>query len=74
VVRRLLDPRHPVVYALHQDTTPPYDSPKKRLTASHRELEIIADVKPESVRVKVEPDKLWPPSAIADTPPATPPP
>lgn len=73
VVRRLLDPRHPVVYALHKDTVGAYENPKKRLTASHRDLEIIADVKPESVRVKVELDKMWPPSATADTPPSSPP-
>jgi hypothetical protein len=43
VVRRLIDPKHPVVYALHQDTTAPYESPKKRMTASHRDFEIVAD-------------------------------
>jgi HD-GYP domain-containing protein (c-di-GMP phosphodiesterase class II) len=68
VVRRLLDPRHPVVYALHQDTTAPYESPKKRLTASHRDFEIASDVKPEAVRVKIEPDQLWPPSAVGEAP------
>ncbi|MBV8210809.1 MAG: HD domain-containing protein [Burkholderiaceae bacterium] len=67
VVRRLLDPKHPTVYALHQDTTVPYPTPKKRLTGSHRDFEIVADVKPEAVRVKVEPEQLWPPSAVGDT-------
>jgi HD-GYP domain-containing protein (c-di-GMP phosphodiesterase class II) len=69
VVRRLLDPKHPVVYALHQDTTAPYANPKKRLTASHRDYEIASDVKPEAVRVKVVPDQLWPPSAVGEAPP-----
>jgi HD-GYP domain-containing protein (c-di-GMP phosphodiesterase class II) len=73
VVRRLLDPKHPVVYALHQDTTPPYESPRKRLTGSQRDYEIVADVKPEAVRVKIDPAALWPPSAVGDTPPANPP-
>lgn len=70
VVRRLLDPKHPVVYALHQDTTAPYESPKKRLTASNRDYEIVSDVKPEAVRVKIIPDQLWPPSAVGEPPPA----
>jgi HD-GYP domain-containing protein (c-di-GMP phosphodiesterase class II) len=74
VVRRLLDPKHPAVYALHQDTTPPYETPKKRLTGSQRDFEIVADVKPTAVRTKIEPDKLWPPSAIGEAPPADPPP
>lgn len=73
VVRRLIDPKHPVVYALHQDTTTPYTSPKKRMTASHRDFEIVADVKPESVQVKIDPEILWPPSAAGEVPPAHPP-
>jgi HD-GYP domain-containing protein (c-di-GMP phosphodiesterase class II) len=73
VVRRLLDPKHPVVYALHQDTTAPYETPRKRLTASHRDYEITADVKPEAVRVKIDPEALWPPTAVSDAPPADPP-
>jgi HD-GYP domain-containing protein (c-di-GMP phosphodiesterase class II) len=72
VVRRLRDPKHPVVYALHQDTTAPYDTPKKRLTASHRDFEIVGDVKSEAVRVKIDPNALWPPSAIGDSPPPVP--
>jgi HD-GYP domain-containing protein (c-di-GMP phosphodiesterase class II) len=68
VVHRLLDPKHPVVYALHQDTTAPYESPKKRLTSSHRDFDIVADVKPTAVRVKINPDQLWPPSATGDAP------
>jgi len=74
VVRRLLDPKHPTVYALHQDTSPPYETPKKRLTGSRPDFEIVADVKPEAVRVKIEPDKLWPPSAVGDPSSADPPP
>lgn len=70
VVRRLIDPKHPVVYALHQDTTAPYETPKKRLTGSHRDFEIVADVKPEAVRVKIDPEQLWPPSAASRAPPA----
>jgi HD-GYP domain-containing protein (c-di-GMP phosphodiesterase class II) len=66
VVRRLLDPKHPVVYALHQDTTAPYETPKKRLTASHRDYEIASDVKPDAVRVKIVTDQLWPPSATGE--------
>ncbi len=73
VVRRLLDPKHPVVYALHQDTIAPYETPRKRLTGSQRDYEIVADVKPETVRVKIDPAVLWPPSAVGDTPPANPP-
>jgi HD-GYP domain-containing protein (c-di-GMP phosphodiesterase class II) len=73
VVRRLLDPKHPVVYALHQDTTAPYESPRKRLTGSRPDYEIVADVKPEAVRVKIDPAVLWPPSPLGDTPPANPP-
>jgi HD-GYP domain-containing protein (c-di-GMP phosphodiesterase class II) len=64
VVRRLLDPKHPTVYALHQDTTAPYETPKKRLTGSHRDYEITGDVKPEAVRAKIDPEKLWPPTAV----------
>lgn len=66
VVRRLIDPKHPVVYALHQDTTAPYETPKKRLTGSHRDYEIVADVKPEAVRAKIDSETLWPPSATGD--------
>lgn len=66
VVRRLLDPKHPVVFALHQDNTAPYDPPRKRLTASMRDYEIIGDVHPDKVRGKVDPEFLWPPSAVAE--------
>ena len=66
VVRRLLDPKHPTVYALHQDTTAPYETPKKRLTGSHRDYEITGDVKPEAVRTKIDPETLWPPTAVGD--------
>ena len=72
VVRRLIDPKHPVVFALHQDTTAPYDSPKKRLTAGNRDYEIVADVKPNAVRVKIDPEALWPPTATGWTPKADP--
>jgi HD-GYP domain-containing protein (c-di-GMP phosphodiesterase class II) len=72
VVRRLLDPKHPVVFALHADTTAPYDPPRKRLTASHRDYEIVSDVKPEAVRAKVDPEYLWPPSATGEAPAAAP--
>ena len=67
VVRRLLDPKHPVVFALHADTTAPYDPPRKRLTASQRDYEIASDVRPEAVRAKVDPEYLWPPSATGET-------
>jgi HD-GYP domain-containing protein (c-di-GMP phosphodiesterase class II) len=70
VVRRLIDPKHPVVFALHRDSGAPYDSPKKRLTASHRDFEIIADVKPTAVRVKIDPETLWPPTATGEAPKA----
>jgi HD-GYP domain-containing protein (c-di-GMP phosphodiesterase class II) len=66
VVRRLLDPKHPAVYALHQDTTAPYDPPRKRLTAAHKDYEIIADVRPEAVRSIIDTDMLWPPSATGE--------
>jgi HD-GYP domain-containing protein (c-di-GMP phosphodiesterase class II) len=72
VVRRLIDPKHPVAYALHQGTTAPYETPKKRLTASHRDYEIVADVKPEAVRVKVDPEVLWPPTATGEAASANP--
>jgi len=67
VVHRLIDPKHPAVYALHQGTTAPYDPPRKRLTASHRDYEIVGDVRPEAVRVKIDPNLLWPPSATGET-------
>jgi HD-GYP domain-containing protein (c-di-GMP phosphodiesterase class II) len=70
VVRRLIDPKHPVVFALHRDAAAPYETPKKRLTAAHRDFEIIGDVKPTAVRVKIDPETLWPPTATGETPEA----
>jgi HD-GYP domain-containing protein (c-di-GMP phosphodiesterase class II) len=70
VVHRLIDPKHPVVYALHQDTTAPYETPRKRMTASHRDFEIVEDVEPGSVRARIDPEALWPPSATDDVPAA----
>jgi len=72
VVRRLSDTKHPKVYALHQDTGAPYETPKERLTGSQRDYEIVSDVKSEAVRVKIEPAKLWPPGASGEAAPQSP--
>ena len=68
VVHRLLDPRNPVVYALCPSSGTPYDTPRKRLTASQPAY-AISDVLPrKAVSAAIDQEKLWPPTATSGAP------
>lgn len=70
VVHRLLDPKHPVVYALCPSNGTPYESPRKRLTATPAPHAIEHAVRREAVQIEIRPDQLWPPT-ISDQKVAT---
>jgi hypothetical protein len=61
-VRRLLDPKHPVVFSLAGPSGNPYDAPRKRLTASNPQFAIQAPVPRKEVKASVVAEDLWPPS------------
>lgn len=71
VVHRLLDLRHPVVYAIAAGNGAPYDPPRKRLTAEQPHYEILHPILRKSALVPVQVEHLWPP-VIAAAPLATP--
>jgi hypothetical protein len=60
VTRRLLDPKHPVVVAVSGERLRPYDSPRKRLTASHAQFHIERVLPRETIGFPVDPEILWP--------------
>jgi hypothetical protein len=65
VVHRILDPKHPVVYALHGPTGPPYAPPRKRLTASQPGYAIATAILRKDIRVVLRPEELWPATIAA---------
>jgi HD-GYP domain-containing protein (c-di-GMP phosphodiesterase class II) len=60
VVHRLLDPKHPVVYAICGPSGAPYDSPRKRMTASQPSYAIVECLKRAQVTGPVPTEELWP--------------
>jgi hypothetical protein len=64
VVKRLLDPQHPVVYALQTGRGDPYEAPKKRLTSSRPEFAIVDDAAPHEILAPIDAEQLWPPGML----------
>ena len=62
VVHRLLDPKHPVVFAICSSSGSPYDPPRKRLTATPPLHAIEKAVPSKTVPVPIDPEVLWPPT------------
>jgi HD-GYP domain-containing protein (c-di-GMP phosphodiesterase class II) len=69
VVHRLLDPKHPVVYAICGPSGAALETPRKRLTASQAAYAIVECLKRTQVSAPIAPEQLWPPT-IALAPPA----
>lgn len=65
VVHRILDPKHPVVYAFHGTSGPHFDPPRKRLTASQPGYAIERAVQRKEVKVALLPQQLWPATMAA---------
>jgi HD-GYP domain-containing protein (c-di-GMP phosphodiesterase class II) len=60
VTGRLRDPEHPVVYAVSGQNLRPFDSPRKRLTASQPQFHIEGVFPRETIKFPVDPGTLWP--------------
>jgi len=66
VTKRLIDVKHPVVHTLFQDPRRPYDTPRKRMTASQPQYEILSVVARSEVACPIDPQQLWPRSVSED--------
>lgn len=66
VTRRLRDPRHPVVYAVAAQSLQPFESPRKRLTASQPQYHIEKVYPREVITFPVVPEVLWPRTVTDD--------
>ncbi|HUN91622.1 MAG TPA: HD domain-containing phosphohydrolase [Burkholderiaceae bacterium] len=60
VARRLLDVKHPVAYALYLNPRSPYETPRKRLTASQPQFAIDHVLDRSAVTLPIEPELFWP--------------
>jgi HD-GYP domain-containing protein (c-di-GMP phosphodiesterase class II) len=60
VTKRLRDVRHPVAFALYLNPKTPYESPRKRLTASQPQFAIERVVAREAVSMAIDPEQFWP--------------
>jgi HD-GYP domain-containing protein (c-di-GMP phosphodiesterase class II) len=60
VARRLRDPKHPVVFAVSGQNLRPYESPRKRMTASQPQFHIERVFPRETIKFPVDPETLWP--------------
>ncbi len=70
VVHRLLDPKHPVVFAVCGPAGVAFEPPRKRLTASQPAYAIERCITRDAVKVAIVPEQLWPPTLAAAVPPA----
>jgi hypothetical protein len=69
VTGRLLDIRHPVAFALYMNPKMPYESPRKRLTASQPQFAIERVIPRESVPTPIDVEQLWPRTVDGPAPP-----
>lgn len=60
VTRRLRDPKHPVVFAVAGQNLQPFESPRKRMTASQPQYHIDGVFPRETIKFTVDPEMLWP--------------
>jgi HD-GYP domain-containing protein (c-di-GMP phosphodiesterase class II) len=60
VTRRLRDPQHPVVFAVCGQNLRPFESPRKRLTASQKQFHVEGVFPRETIAFPVDPEMLWP--------------
>jgi len=68
VVRRLIDPRHPVVFAICGPSGMPYEAPRKRMTASQPMYAIERCIARKQCPVTPVLEELWPPTQCAAQP------
>ena len=64
VTRRLRDPRHPVVFAVCGQNLRPFESPRKRMTASQPQYRIERVFARDTIKFPVDPETLWPRTVI----------
>jgi len=60
VTRRLRDPRHPVVVSVSGERLRPYETPRRRLSASNIQFHIERVLPHETITFPVDPEILWP--------------
>ncbi|MFO0146689.1 MAG: HD-GYP domain-containing protein [Betaproteobacteria bacterium] len=63
VTRRLRDVKHPVVHTLCMTNLAPFETPRKRLTASQPQFEIERVLGDGAIPFAIDPEALWPRSA-----------
>lgn len=68
VVHRLIDPKHPVAYAISGPSGTAYQPPRKRLTGSQPSYAIERLLQRKDVKVEFDLAQLWPPTLAATKP------
>jgi hypothetical protein len=66
VTRRLRDVKRPVVQTLCMTNLAPFDTPRKRLTASQPQLEIDGVLDDGAIAFAIDPEQLWPRSIAVE--------
>lgn len=66
VTRRLRDPKHPVVSVVCGQNLRPYESPRKRMTASQVQFNIERVLPRTTINFAVDPETLWPRTVTED--------
>jgi hypothetical protein len=64
--RRLRDVKRPVVHTLCMTNLAPFDTPRKRLTASQPQLEIDRVLDDGAIPFAIDPEQLWPRSMVVE--------
>lgn len=60
VTRRLLDPKHPVVFVVCGQNLQQYEIARKRMTASQPQFHIERVFPRETIKFAIDPESLWP--------------
>jgi hypothetical protein len=66
VTRRLRDVKRPVVHTLCMTNLAPFETPRKRLTASQPQFEIERVLDDGAIPFAIDPEALWPRAAVVD--------
>lgn len=67
VVKRLLDPKHPIVRTFFLESDWPYDKPVKRSTSRMPQFAIANTLSRDVLKYPIDPEDLWPPSPFVES-------
>ncbi len=66
ITRRRRVVKRPVMHTLCMTNLAPFDTPRKRLTASQPQLEIDRVLDDGAIPVAIDPEQLWPRSMVGE--------